>query len=223
MDQMQKCQKLYLLEGLRRSWSTLGAVHLKAVPWNWFWNRTMCTWLYRRQHSVLTGHWAKTWFYKFVVFNYISYCLSRWRFVSYVKNDVFWDVAPCRSCEPTFRRNVSPPSSGYKNPRAGKAWEVASRLSHQSKTSSYIRRGKEGGRDSGPHGKSIERRGDTFLRNVGSHKMYTSPHPRKQHSSQSPLWKPQVLQVIYVFTIVLSVVITTFEIHIMGNKTMMLI
>jgi hypothetical protein len=28
-------------------------------------------------------------------------------------------------------------------------------------------------------------------RNVGSHKIYTAPHPRRRHSSQSPLWKPQ--------------------------------
>jgi hypothetical protein len=34
------------------------------------------------------------------------------------KNVVFWDVAPCRSCEPKFRSNVSPPSSGQKNPQA---------------------------------------------------------------------------------------------------------
>jgi hypothetical protein len=28
-----------------------------------------------------------------------------------MKNPVFWDVTPCGSCkEPTFRRNVSPPS-----------------------------------------------------------------------------------------------------------------
>jgi hypothetical protein len=25
--------------------------------------------------------------------------------------------------------------------------------------------------------------GDTFLRNVGSHKIYTAPHPRRRHSS----------------------------------------
>jgi hypothetical protein len=25
--------------------------------------------------------------------------------------------------------------------------------------------------------------GDTFLRNVGSHKIYTAPHPRRHHSS----------------------------------------
>jgi hypothetical protein len=28
-----------------------------------------------------------------------------------------------------------------------------------------------------------EHRGDTFLRNVGSHKIYTAPHPRRRHSS----------------------------------------
>jgi hypothetical protein len=28
-----------------------------------------------------------------------------------------------------------------------------------------------------------EDRGDTFLRNIGSHKIYTAPHPRKRQSS----------------------------------------
>jgi hypothetical protein len=27
--------------------------------------------------------------------------------------------------------------------------------------------------------------GDTFLRNVGSHKIYTAPHPRRRHSSET--------------------------------------
>jgi hypothetical protein len=31
--------------------------------------------------------------------------------------------------------------------------------------------------------------GDMFLRNVGSYKTHTSPHPRRRHSSHSPLWK----------------------------------
>jgi hypothetical protein len=35
--------------------------------------------------------------------------------------------------------------------------------------------------------------GDTFLRNVSSHKIYTAPYPRKRHSSYSPLWKRQIL------------------------------
>jgi hypothetical protein len=50
---------------------------------------------------------------------------------------------------------------------------------------------REGGRDSEPHGKLIERRAvgyledgdDTFLLNVGSHKTYTEPHRRKLHFS----------------------------------------
>jgi hypothetical protein len=30
--------------------------------------------------------------------------------------------------------------------------------------------------------------GDTFLRNVGSHKIYTAPHPRRRHSSREILY-----------------------------------
>jgi hypothetical protein len=37
--------------------------------------------------------------------------------------------------------------------------------------------------------------GDTFLRNVGSHKMYTAPHPRRRNSSYLPPWKSQNLHV----------------------------
>jgi hypothetical protein len=29
----------------------------------------------------------------------------------------------------------------------------------------------------------LEDEGDTFFRNVGSHKIYTAPHPRRRHSS----------------------------------------
>jgi hypothetical protein len=32
-----------------------------------------------------------------------------------------------------------------------------------------------------------------FLRNFGSHKIYTAPHLRRRHSSKSPPWKPQIL------------------------------
>jgi hypothetical protein len=53
------------------------------------------------------------------------YVTSRWirtaieeETYSFLKNSVFWDVAPCRSCmNATFRRNVSPPFSGQKHPR----------------------------------------------------------------------------------------------------------
>jgi hypothetical protein len=58
-----------------------------------------------------------------------------------IKNAVFWDVAPCRFCV---------------NLRFG-GEQVASRLSYQLKTPSYI--GTEGGRESGSHEKSIESRG----------------------------------------------------------------
>jgi hypothetical protein len=37
---------------------------------------------------------------------------------------------------------------------------------------------------------------DMFLRNVGSHKIYTAPHHRRRHPSYSPPWKPQILQLI---------------------------
>jgi hypothetical protein len=49
-----------------------------------------------------------------------------------MKNAVFWDVTPCRSCV--------------------NFW--------------------------------VEDGGDTFLRNVGSHKIYTAPRPRRRHSSK---------------------------------------
>jgi hypothetical protein len=41
--------------------------------------------------------------------------------------------------------------------------------------------------------------GDKFLRNVDSYKIYTTPHPRRWHSSQSPLWKPQILHQFFFF------------------------
>jgi hypothetical protein len=31
----------------------------------------------------------------------------------------------------------------------------------------------------------LEDGGDTFLRNVGSHKIYTAPHPRRRHSYEA--------------------------------------
>jgi hypothetical protein len=41
----------------------------------------------------------------------------------------------------------------------------------------------------------LEDGGDTFLRNVGSHKNYTLPHPRKRHSSfKSEFMKQQLYQ-----------------------------
>jgi hypothetical protein len=46
------------------------------------------------------------------------------------------------------------------------------------------------GRKIGARGTSVSR----WLQIVGSHKNYTASHPRRRHSSQSPLWKPQILQ-----------------------------
>jgi hypothetical protein len=34
--------------------------------------------------------------------------------------------------------------------------------------------------------------GDTFLRNVGSHKIYTAPHPRRRHSSNQNLIQEEI-------------------------------
>jgi hypothetical protein len=55
-------------------------------------------------------------------------------------------------------------------------WRTASHLSHWFLALFYLEDG-----------------GDTFLRNVGSHKIYMVPHPRRWHSSQSLLRKPQIL------------------------------
>jgi hypothetical protein len=57
-----------------------------------------------------------------------------------MKNDVLWDVSPCRFCV---------------NRRFGFIY--------------------------------LEDRGDTLIRNVSSHKIYTGPHLRKQHSSTTLL------------------------------------
>jgi hypothetical protein len=89
-----------------------------------------------------------------------------WQPSKAVKNSVFWDVAPCTSCA---------------NRRFGGTY----RLHHQ-------------GRKICERGTTVSRclqtgssladffypeDGDTFLRNVGSHKIYTAPHPRRRHSS----------------------------------------
>jgi hypothetical protein len=74
-----------------------------------------------------------------------------------LKNTVFWDVAPCRSCV---------------NWRFGGMYHL------------HLQ-----GRKIRERGTSLSRwlqsadEGDTFLRNVGSHKIYTAPHPRRRYSS----------------------------------------
>jgi hypothetical protein len=64
-------------------------------------------------------------------------------------------------CEPTFRRNVSPSTSGWKHPRA-----------RNQRVQVAAARGIFYHVDEG----------DTFLRNVGSHKYNTATYPRKRHS-----------------------------------------
>jgi predicted RNA binding protein YcfA (HicA-like mRNA interferase family) len=72
-----------------------------------------------------------------------------------MKNAVFWDVVPCRSC-------------------VNRRFRVMYRLHLQ-------------GRKIRERGTSLSRglqtAGDTFCRNVGSHKIYRMPHPRRRHSS----------------------------------------
>jgi hypothetical protein len=93
---------------------------------------------------------------------------------------------------------LSRPELGFQYPHLP-AWAGGCRLSYQSKSPSYRRSGREGEwatweitreerEGSVKMGEDVaesrpENEGDTFLRNVGSHKIYTAPHPRRRHSS----------------------------------------
>jgi hypothetical protein len=82
-----------------------------------------------------------------------------------MKNAVFWDVAPCSSCVNrrfggTYRLYLQ----GRKIRERGGGWKCLRW---------FLARGFF----------DPEAEGNTFLRNVGSHKNYTAPHPRKRHSS----------------------------------------
>jgi hypothetical protein len=75
-----------------------------------------------------------------------------------MKNTVFWDVALCSSCV---------------NRRFGGTF----RLRMQTAATClrwFLERGFFYPEDGG----------DTFLRNIGSHKIYTAPHPTRRHSSE---------------------------------------
>jgi hypothetical protein len=77
-----------------------------------------------------------------------------------MKNAVLWDVAPCRSCVNrrfggTYRLRIQ----GRKIREQGSRWL---------QTEPPVFYPEDGG--------------DTFLRNVGSHKIYTAPHPIRWHS-----------------------------------------
>jgi hypothetical protein len=80
-----------------------------------------------------------------------------------MKNVVFWDVTPCRSCELRFGGKYILHFQGIKIHERGTTcsrWFLASGFLYS------------------------EDGVDTFLRNVGSiHKIYTAPHPRRRHSS----------------------------------------
>jgi hypothetical protein len=53
--------------------------------------------------------------------------------------------------------------------------------------------------------------GDTFLRNVGSHKIYTAPHPRRRHSSNL-----HTFEMLHNTRIDLQDWVTTMQVHITG-------
>jgi hypothetical protein len=80
-----------------------------------------------------------------------------------MKNAVFWDAGPCRSCV---------------NRRFGGTY----RLHLQGKKSASEELALAGGC------RMYEDGDNTFLRNVGSHKIYTAPHPGRRHSSCSCLF-----------------------------------
>jgi hypothetical protein len=89
------------------------------------------------------------------------------RIIFCLKNAVFWDMAPCRYC--VNRR----------------FWGTYSLQSAATCSRWFLARGFFYPEDGG----------DTFLRDVGSHKIYMAPLPRRRHSSQSPPWIPQILHI----------------------------
>jgi hypothetical protein len=85
-----------------------------------------------------------------------------------IKNAVFWDVAPCRSCELTRRFGGK-----YRLHLQGrKICERGTSVNRLLATYSrwFLASYPEDG-------------GHTFLRNVDSHKICTAPHPRRRHYS----------------------------------------
>jgi hypothetical protein len=80
-----------------------------------------------------------------------------------MKNVVFWDMAPCRS----YVNRCFGGSSLY-------SWVFSTGCSVCSHLLTLVHC---------PGFFYPEDGDDTFLRNVGSHKIYTVPHPRRRHSS----------------------------------------
>jgi hypothetical protein len=90
------------------------------------------------------------------------------------KNAVFWDVVPCKSCVNrgfggTHRLHLQ----GRKKPRTRNQREQVQTAATCSRW--FLSRGFFYPEDEG----------DAFFRNVGLHKTYTAPHPRRRHSSQT--------------------------------------
>jgi hypothetical protein len=79
-----------------------------------------------------------------------------------MKNAVFWDVEPCKSCEMN-RLFIGT----YLLHLQGRKFSERRAIVILARGFFYLENG-----------------GDTFLRNVGSfHRLYTAPHPRRRHSS----------------------------------------
>jgi hypothetical protein len=90
-----------------------------------------------------------------------------------MKNAVFWDAAPCRSCVNrrfggTYLLHLQDRKIRERGTRVSKWLQSAANYSRW-----FLARGFFYPEDGG----------DTILRNVGSHKIYTATHPRRRHSS----------------------------------------
>jgi hypothetical protein len=122
-----------------------------------------------------------------------------------MKNAVFWDVAPCRSCvNRRFGGTYHLHLQGRKIRDRGtnmSTW-LQSELSLQPPAhagfslADFSTMKMEAIRSSETSARTrftLHHILDTFLRNVGWNKIYTAPDPRRRHSSQSPPWRPQIL------------------------------
>jgi hypothetical protein len=90
-----------------------------------------------------------------------------------MKNDVFRDVVLCRSCVNRRFGGTYRPYTGYSPPR------LPARLAFSTDPTPLV----SIDFPCGPFTLPIQDGEDTFLRNVGSHKIYTAPHPRRRQSS----------------------------------------
>jgi hypothetical protein len=120
-----------------------------------------------------------------------------------MKNVVFWDVAPCRfyvnrRFGGTYRLHLQGRKIHERRTSVSRCLQTAFCTSIEIKNKDCIYHEHAACNHLltlVPRSRIFlpEDGGDTFLRNVGSHKIYTAPHPRRRHSSYSPQWKPQIL------------------------------